>query len=637
MFSDFFILAAEDHNNLLGLASVIVLGILAQWLAWRLRVPSILLLLTAGLIVGPGLQFMRGERFIDPEALFGGLLMPFVSIAVAVILFEGGLSLRMAELRRVGRTVMFLIFIGGAVTWILAGVAAHFILDLPVSLSALLGAVLVVTGPTVITPMLQHIRPVGKVSPILKWEGIVIDPVGALLAVLVFEVILSGNLDDAPVDVAIAVAKTVIGGGLLGTASALILAFLLKRFWIPDTLQSTVALAFVVASFAASNVMQEESGLFTVTVMGAVLANQKWVDIEAIAEFKEALLPLLIATLFILLAARLDAAMITNMGWAEAVFVLVLLIIVRPVAVFASTVGSALTPQERLFLSWMAPRGIVAAAVASIFALRLLDEGFVGAEKVITGTFAVIVGTVLIYGLTAPLLARRLKLAENNPQGILIAGADPWVRDLAELLKARKFRVVVVDTNRMNTSASRMAGFPTYTGSMLSEHVIEEIDFGGLGRFLSLTPNDWVNILATQRMSRVFGSANVYQIAPLRDVKSRAAMDEHMLGRVLFGREYTHMEMALRKARGYTLKATKLSEEFTYDMFREKYGEQAVVLFIIDETNKLAPVTAETKVAPTSGQTVIALVQEPENKMEVKIEEKKEEKKKKQEAEKKSE
>jgi hypothetical protein len=159
-----------------------------------------------------------------------------------------------------------------------------------------------------------------------------------------------------------------------------------------------------------------------------------------------------------------------------------------------------------------------------------------------------------------------------------------------------------------------MAGFPTHTGSVLSEHVIEEIDFGGLGRFMALTANDWVNILATQRMARVFGSANVYQVAPMRDVKSRAAMDEHMLGRVLFGQEFTHMEMALRKARGCTLKATKMSEEFTFDQFRAKYGEQAVVLFIIDETNKLEPVTAETKVAPAAGETVIALVKEGEEK-----------------------
>ena len=370
------------HEHILFyLAGIIVLGVAAQWLAWRIGLPSILLLLVIGIIAGP----VTG--WLTPDALFGELLSPVVSLAVALILYEGGLTLKIAELRKVGGVVRNLVTVGALITWVVSGLAAYFILDLGAPLFVLLGAMLVVTGPTVIAPLLRHIRPTGAVGPALKWEGIVIDPIGALLAVLVFEVIQIGATGEATVHVAVAVLKTIVFGGGLGLAAAAILILVLSRHWIADHLESAASLMLVVATFAAADWLQAESGLLAVTVMGFALANQKRVDIENIVEFKENLRVLLISSLFIVLAARVNLADLGAVAPRGLLFVAVLVLIARPLAAFVSTLGSTLSRGERLLLCWMAPRGIVAAAMASVFAMRLEAAGHDGAATLLPITF----------------------------------------------------------------------------------------------------------------------------------------------------------------------------------------------------------------------------------------------------------
>lgn len=255
------------EDLLVGLASIIVLGIVAQWLAWRLRLPSILLLLIFGFVAGP----VTG--FLDPDALLGNLLLPIVSLSVAVILFEGGLSLKIAEVRETGSVVRNLISAGVLFTWVISATAAHFILGLNWDLAMPLGAVLVVSGPTVILPLLRYVRPTGQVSSVLKWEGILIDPIGAMLAVLVFEAILVGEVEEATTLAVIGLLKTVLIGGAVGVLGAYVMISLLKRYWIPDFLQEVVSLTWVVSAFTASNLLRTESGLLAVTVMGVALAN----------------------------------------------------------------------------------------------------------------------------------------------------------------------------------------------------------------------------------------------------------------------------------------------------------------------------------------------------------------------------
>ena len=502
-----------DEHVLVGLTAVVALGVGAQWLAWRLRLPSILLLLAFGFIAGPVARGLWPEFAISPDDLFGKLLLPVVSLSVAVILYEGGLSLSLRDLPKVGGVVRNLVTVGMIATWLLSAVAAHWIVGWNWNLSLLAGAVLVVSGPTVILPLLRHVRPAGIVGPIIKWEGIVIDPIGALLAVLVYEVAFAAEPGNGASMAVFGVLRTVFFGGGIGVVAGLLLALLVRKHGMPDFLHNAVSLMLVTAAYTGSNALQGESGLFAVTVMGFVLANQRFANVRHIIDFKENLRVLLISFLFILLSARLEFADLRELGLTSVLFVVVLIVIARPIATFLSTFGTKLSWAERGFLAWMAPRGIVAAAVASVFALRL-EESVPEARVLVPLTFLTIVMTVAIYGLTAAPLARRLGLADDSPQGLLIVGAHAWARALAEILTREEVPVALIDRNRDNIKSAKMAGIRAYADNVLADHVLEEIDLRGIGRLLALTPNDEVNALAVQRFERVFDSAGVYQLAP---------------------------------------------------------------------------------------------------------------------------
>ncbi|MHC4770179.1 MAG: cation:proton antiporter [Planctomycetota bacterium] len=553
---------SEPFLLLLALASVIVLGVAAQWLAWRLGVASILLLLVVGFLAGPVSKRLFGWSLVDTDRLLGDLLVPFVSISVALILYEGGLTLRLAELKEVRAAVWRLVTLGAALTWLLTALAAWLVLDLSPALAVLLGAVLVVTGPTVIVPLLIHIRPSGRIGAILKWEGIVIDPIGAMLAVLVFEAILLPTL-----------------GGSFGFVAGMALALVLRWFWVPDYLENAVSIMLVVGVYTAAHWLQQESGLLAAVVMGITLANQRLVDVKHIAEFKENLRVLLISSLFVLLAARVRIDDFGDIGWNGLVFLGLLVLVVRPASALLSTLGSALSAREIAFLSVMAPRGIVAAAIASVFALHLQAEGYEEAGVLVPLTFLVIIGTVSISSLTAPYVAHRLGLADPKPQGILLVGAHAWGRMLAEAIRKQGFRVLLVDTNRADIAAARMAGLETYSESILAEHLLDEIDLGGVGRLLAATPNDWVNILTVHRFLRVFGRSEVYQVPPRAEMADEA--HRHLHGRWLFDEELSHDE-----------------------------DDTAIILFVVTAAGRLNVITAQQPVEPKPGDTLISLVEE---------------------------
>ncbi|QOJ13300.1 MAG: sodium:proton antiporter [Planctomycetia bacterium] len=512
-------------SPLSSLAAVILLGGAAQWIAWRLRLPSILLLLPIGVLAGPV------SGLINPDALFGPILLPIVALSVAMILFEGGLTLNFRDIRDSHRVVWNLVSIGVLITWALAGLAAHFILGLPPALAALFGAILTVTGPTVVGPLLQQVRPTGPAAGILRWEGIVVDPIGALLAVLVFEVLISGGAGFAFAPIATSLGKTVLVGGGLGLLAALFLQSAIARYWIPDHLHNAVTLLLVAGIFAASNAAAHEGGLLAVTVMGIALANQRRVNVHHILEFKENLRVFLISAMFILLAARINLADLAEVGWRGAAFVLVLVVIVRPLASFASAAGSRLSLRDRIFVACVAPRGIVAAAVTSVFAFELDRSGaFPEARLLVPMMFSVIVGTVLIYGLCAGPIARRLRLAESSPAGLLLIGAQRAVREIAFALHTRQIPVILLDTNRVNVSQAHAMGLSAITGSVLDDTSLAEVNLAGIGRALALTQNDEVNLLAVTRLAGVFGRAGVYRAAPRTEAGGA-------IGRVLFSRE----------------------------------------------------------------------------------------------------
>ncbi len=613
------------------LALVPALGILAQWIAWRTRLPSILLLLAFGIVLG---QFISPDQLL--EQLTGAerlaeltgershvgpaLLFPLVSLSVAIILFEGGLSLQLRELREAGSPTFRLVTVGALLTLAMTAMAAHWMLDFPWRLSLLLGAILTVTGPTVIGPLLRQIRPSRRVASTLKWEGIVIDPVGAVLAVLVFEeIVVSQGASLNFSATAWLLTKITLIGVMLGVLGGFFLGSALKRYWLPDHLHGIAALGLALAMFALSNHFAEESGLIAVTVMGVWLANQKHIEIEHVIEFKEHLRTLLIGCLFILLGSRLDPLQVVALGLPGLGFLILMIVLIRPLSVFGALWGTPLSWQEKTFISSMAPRGIVAAAVSSVFALKLqqlqgadVEAMDSQAELLSTVTFLVIIGTVTFYGLVSGTIARKLGLARPNPQGLLIAGADAWVRRIAKLLTELKVDVLLVDLNYNKVAAAKMDGLRAECLNILSDHAREELALDGIGRFLAMTPNDEVNSLAVREYQSIFGRAETYQLDFSKRSRAESrSLSESLSGRVLFGEKHTFSSLRDKLDAGAVVKSTTLSDAFSMADFRKRNGDDAIVLFVISPNKTLQINTLDRPLDAQPGDTLVVLVSGP--------------------------
>jgi NhaP-type Na+/H+ or K+/H+ antiporter/peroxiredoxin family protein len=592
-----------SEELLIGIVFVVALGIGAQWIAWRFKLPAILLLLVVGFLAGPVSGLIR------PDEIFGDILLPLVSISVAIILFEGGLSLHLKELKEVGIVVRNLILVGVPVAWLLISLAARWILGFPWALSVLMGAILVVTGPTVIIPLLRHVRPVARMQSALKWEGIVIDPVGALLAVLVFEFIIAGGFQQGLPSVLMSLLRTLVVAVLTSAIGGGILIVALKRRGIPDFLENSMTLMVVLVVYAVSNIFQAESGLFSVTLMGILLANQKWVAVHSIVEFKENLRVLLISTVFVLLAARVNFEDLKDVGWSGVFFLAVLIVVVRPISVWIAGFGTGMNWKEKTFLSWLAPRGIVAAAVTSIFALELEHLEFEQAALMVPVTFLVIVGTVSIYGITATPVARALGLAVKGRGGPLIVGAHPWARRIAETLQKEGCRTTLVDTNRNNIKQAHLEGLEAIHANIMSQHAVDEIDTAGLGFLMALTSNEEVNAIACLHFAEVFGKNEVYQLPSAQDaVNPTKAFPRHLRGHNIFSPDLTYENLKDLFLQGFTVKVNTLTPEFSYLDFQELHEDRAVPLFMLSPENEVKIVTDVRSTNPMPAGRMISLV-----------------------------
>ena len=599
---------------LIHIVLVIGLAIGAQWLAWRIRVPSILLLLILGFVAGPV------TRILPPEHLQGDWLFAFVSLAIGIILFEGGLNLKLSELRGVGRVVLNLVTIGVLITGVLAAIAAHYVLGMPWEIAAVLGAILTVTGPTVVLPLLRHVRPRGRVSAIAKWEGITIDPVGAIFAVLVLEAVIvmrehgpgeSGGGMVATIlpslEALLATAAVSVGISVLG---AILMVFLLRRHLVPDYLQSSLALTVVILVFALSNELHEESGLFSVTMMGVFLANQQYVTVRSITKFKEDLQVLLIGCLFILLSARLDLDALDYFDARAFIFLGILILFIRPIAVVFSSLRTGLNWKEKGFIAWLAPRGIVAAAVASLFSVRVAEVyGADLAGPLVPIVYMVIIGTVTVYGLTLQPLARVLKMADSNPQGILFLGASMWVRSIAKAVQELGMTVLLLDVNENNIERAREQGLPAVAADALGEQVFDELDLSGIKRFIAATSNDETNSLAALRFKEVFEGGEVYQPAApnVRTETSQLRMPTYLRGRPLFGATHTAQELERRYEAGGAIRTFEVTAPEAYEALQVRYQHDLVLLFIVRGSSLLVH-AEENGLVPQLGDKVVVLL-----------------------------
>ena len=508
---------------MLELGGVIILGILAQWFAWKLKIPAILPLLLIGLLVGPiSAEFLSedGTKWIEPvwngeEGLFGGKnLYYFVSLSISIILFEGGLTLKFKEIKNVGPLVITkLITLGSLVTFFGAGIAAHYIFNLSWEISFLFSALIIVTGPTVITPILRNIPLRKDISAILKWEGILIDPIGALVAVLVFEFISVGAGGEYTKTALIEFGKIVLFGSTFGFTFAHALNFAINRKWIPHYLLNVFALASVLGVFVLSDSFSHESGLLAVVIMGMVLGNSQSKYLKELLYFKESLSILLISILFILLSANINFKdLMLIYKWETAALFAVIVFIIRPIGVLLSTYNSSLSFKEKMFISWVGPRGIVAAGIASLFGLTLVFKGIVDAEYITPLVFMIVMGTVLLNATTARLFAKITGVFLKNSDGILIVGASEVSQLIGIYLKNNNRHVVLIDSNQTNIAKAKSIGLEALMTDIYSDTLEDNIELNDIGFLMALTGSADINNYAIQKFKNHFGENGAFRL-----------------------------------------------------------------------------------------------------------------------------
>ncbi|WDY51896.1 cation:proton antiporter [Vibrio fluvialis] len=585
----------------LALAAVGVVGLGCQWLAWKLRLPAILFLLLAGIVAGP----VTG--LLNPQQLLGELLFPLISLAVAVILFEGSLTLNFKEIRGVSNTVWSIVSLGALISWGVTSFATHALLGFDWPLALLFGSLTVVTGPTVIVPLLRTVRPNAKLSNILRWEGILIDPLGALFVVMVYEFIVSSS-EAHSLHVFGLILLVGVGLGVLSGAAV---AYVLRNGGLPEYLQPFAVLSVVLGVFAASNVLESESGLLTVTIMGMWLANAKDVNIQHILHFKENLTVLLITGLFILLAARIEVDDFAVLGWSALALFVVMQLVSRPLSIFLATLRSSLQWKEKAFLAWVAPRGIVAASISSLFAIKLDSFGIAEANLLVPLTFMVIIGTVVLQSVTARPVAVALKVAEPAPKGFLILGANDVARQIGAAIAKYDCRVVLTDSNWDYIRQARMAGLEHYYGNPISSHADEYLNLIGIGHVLALSPDKHFNIMACMQFLSDFGDKRVFCLHGNANGnnsdKHTVAQEYH--GLPFLGGEVSYKKLASLLNQGGEIKHTKLSENFTFDDYQQQHKESYVLpLFVVDHRGRIQMCADVANFSAKEGETVVALI-----------------------------
>ncbi|MDX1773032.1 sodium/proton antiporter (CPA1 family) [Oceanihabitans sediminis] len=513
------------------LAGIIILGILAQWVAWKFKIPAILPLILIGLLVGPiAAEYLSadGSKWIEPvwdgtKGLFpGDGLYYFVSLAISIILFEGGLTLKRSEIKNVGPVITKLITLGSAVTFFGAGIVAHYVFELSWELSFLFSGLIIVTGPTVITPILRNIPLKKDVSAVLKWEGILIDPIGALVAVLVFEFISVGGEGGFTKNALMEFGKIILFGTTFGFTFAHALAYAINKKFIPHYLLNVVSLSTVLLVFVESEVFAHESGLLAVVVMGMVLGNGKLENIKELLYFKESLSVLLISILFILLAANIDMDdLLLLYNWKTAVLFAIVVFVIRPLGVFLSTAGSKLKFNEKLFISWVGPRGIVAAGIASLFGSKLLKLGIPGAEYITPLVFMIVLGTVLLNATTARLFAKIVGVFLKKSEGILIIGASKVSRLLGQYLENNGRHVVLIDSNHNNIAKANAVGLEAFGTNIYSETLTDNIELNDVGYLMALTGNTDINKYAINKFSSQFGENGSFRLVSSEEMQDK--------------------------------------------------------------------------------------------------------------------
>lgn len=585
------------------IALIGALGIGAQWLAWRLQRPAIVLMSIAGLIFGPFLGWLLSMQlpgvidstltmfWLDPVNDFGDVYRPMIGIAVAIILFEGGLNLRFKDLGDSAHAVGRMVFFAAPIAWGLGTLAAHYIVGLKWDIAAMVGGLFVVTGPTVIMPLLRQAHLKSRPANILKWEGIVNDPVGALFAVGGYEFIRF-SIQEAHMGL---VFGKLIFAAVLGTVVGIIsgygLAWAFRRGHIPEYLKAPIVLAWVLAIYVLANNLADETGLLAVTALGMTMANTKFASMVEMRRFKENIAIILVSGVFVILTATLTPDVLKEMvtDWRIPAFVIVMMLFVRPISVMLSTLWSGVSWRESLLVSLIAPRGVVAVAVAGLFAAELATIGradgvFQGAadgDLFVPLAFALVFATVLFAGFSIGPLSKALGLASGSGNGVLIVGANPWSLGLAKALKSMDIGVLVADTNWRRLRGARLEGHATFYGEVLSENADYRLDHSAFNHLIAATPNDAYNALVCVEFAPELGRHRVFQVAGQDKEESDAdGIAFTSRGRTLSSRGRSFDLFTRDWWGGWRFRSTNISPEYTLEDLYEDRGENMDLLLV---------------------------------------------------------
>ncbi|MFI7413908.1 cation:proton antiporter [Streptomyces sp. NPDC049627] len=573
---------------LTGLGLIVVLAVGSQVLASRLRIPALVVLLPVGFTAGA----LTDD--VNPERLLGSTFSPLVSLAVAVILYDAGLGL---DLRRFAahtrRVVLRLLWFGVLVTWLSAALLAMPLLGMSWSAAVMLGAIVVVSGPTVVGPLLTFVRPTDRVQRILVWEGSLIDPVGGILGALVFHAVVAGGRHGLGSQLAAFFTSAAVGvaGGVLGSA---VLFLMLRRLRLAEVLGTTVQLAAVVGVAAACDIVRDDTGLIAAVLMGLAMANLPGADVPAHKPFFERLVHLVIGLLFVSISATVTPHSLQHVIVPTLGVVAVLVLVTRPVAAQVASLRTDLTRGERGFLGWMAPRGIVAASTASTFSMSLVDEGIGGASMILPATFVVIVATVTLYGLTAAPMARRLHVVRSARSRPLLVGGAPWVVDLGQALRSAGLEVLMWAGREEERERIGAARLELARGELFAAATGAGAELEGLTGILLLTEEDDFNALAATNLAGFEGT--VHRLRPPMD--SEGVFAPYSDGDVLFGAALTGAELARRYDRGARVLTRRV---------RGPLPVGTDLLFLVRGDGRLLPVTRAAVPTPQDGDVAVLL------------------------------
>ncbi len=600
------------HHEAMMVAGLLALGVAAQWVAWRTRMPAIVLLAAAGLIAGP----LTPGMFLDPEMMTGEVARVFVALGVAVILFEGGLSLERAELKVAAAGVRRLVYLGAPLAWLICAAAAHYVGGLGWPVALVFGAIMVVTGPTVIMPLLRQAALNRRTASYLKWEGIVNDPIGALLAVLVFQYFVFSASDVDPARILVNLVSGVAAAAALGGGVGWLISRAFLAGWVPEFLKSPVLLTLVLLVYELTNTVQPEAGLLAVTIMGIVVGNMNLPGLEDMRRFKEYITVVLVSLVFVVLTAGLQPGSFAALEVRGVLLVLVIMFVARPVTVWLATIGAGMDWQDRFLLGWIAPRGIVAAATAGVMGPGLVASGYPEGERLLPLVFAVIFATVIAHGFSLGWLSKRLGLSSPTRDGVLLVGASPWSVEFGRALHGLGAKVIIADRSWHNLRSARLAGLKVFYGEILSEFAEESVEVAHVQTVLAGTDNDAYNALVCTALAPEIGREKVFQL-PMGEEKEAdpRGVAGGLRGRMAFDKAAEYEYLWQRTIEGWEFSRTRLTDSYSYSDFLGDLPSKALQLAVVrGEGSRVILLAAASEMEPEPGDVVVyfAPPREPE-------------------------